>query len=126
MYDGDCGFCGWAVEKVLAWDRDGRIRPLPFQDPEADPFLDPVDPSARTTSWHLALPDGRVYSAGAAAAPLLRLLPGGAPLAAALGRFPRATERAYRAVAGNRDRAGRIVGKACSVPAAIRGRETKR
>ena len=118
VYDGECGFCRWAVEKVIAWDRGGRIRSLAVQDPEAESLLASVDPLARTTSWHLAMPDGRVYSAGAAAPPLLRLLPGGTPLAVVLGRFPRATERAYRAVASNRDRVGRAVGAACALPSA--------
>ena len=38
-------------------------------------------------SWHLVV-DGDVYSGGAAAAPLLRLLPGGRPLAPSWPRSP--------------------------------------
>jgi predicted DCC family thiol-disulfide oxidoreductase YuxK len=57
-------------------------------------------------SWHLVA-DGRVYSAGAAFPPLLRLLPGGRPLAALAAAFPGATERLYRFVSRNRDRLGR-------------------
>jgi predicted DCC family thiol-disulfide oxidoreductase YuxK len=68
------------------------------------------------SSWHLVAPDGRRYSSGAAAPPLLRLLPGGWPLAALLVAFPGVTDRAYQAVARNRDRFGRLVGQtACQV-----------
>lgn len=101
LYDADCGFCRWTVGVVLAWDRHRRLRPLPIQD--AGPLLDAVPPDRRMLSWHLVEPGGRVLSAGAAAAPLLRLLGGGRPLAALLARFPEATERAYRWVAEHRE-----------------------
>ena len=60
-------------------------------------------------SWHLAEPGGRVHSAGAAFAPLLRLLPGGRALAPVFERFPRASERGYRWVADRRSVLGRLV-----------------
>jgi hypothetical protein len=60
----------------------------------------------RMASWHLVLPDGRVRSAGAAFPPLLRELPGGAPLAALAERFPGAAERGYALVAGHRSLIG--------------------
>jgi len=47
----------------------------------------------RLASWHLATPDGRLHSGGAVFAPLLRLLPGGAPLALAVSAPPGLTER---------------------------------
>ncbi len=125
VYDGECGFCRWSVEKVLAWDRNNHIRPLALQDPEAERVLARVEPAARVTSWHLATPDGHVYSAGAAAAPLIRLLPGGKLLARLLARFPRATDRAYRWVARNRDHVGRVVGAACSITPAVRAGRAK-
>jgi predicted DCC family thiol-disulfide oxidoreductase YuxK len=116
LYDSDCGFCRWSVDKVLAWDRKGRVRSMELQDPEAGSLLDEMDEEVKMSSWHLLAPDGRVYSAGAAAPPLLRLLPGGKPLAALLATFPGVTERAYRVVARNRDRFGRLVGQtACQV-----------
>jgi predicted DCC family thiol-disulfide oxidoreductase YuxK len=116
LYDSDCGFCRWSVDKVLAWDRGGRVRPMELQDPEADSLLGGMEEDVKMGSWHLVMPDGRVYSAGAAAAPLLRLLPGGKPLAAVLASFPGVTDRAYRTVARNRDRFGRLVGQtACAV-----------
>jgi predicted DCC family thiol-disulfide oxidoreductase YuxK len=67
-----------------------------------------VDPELRLDSWHL-LSDGKVFSAGAAAEPLARLLPWGRPLAAVFGAFPGLTERAYRYVASHRDRWARLV-----------------
>ena len=92
LYDPDCGFCRVCVAVVLSWDRHGRVRPVPGED------LD---------SWRLILPDGTVASAGGAFSPLLRLLPGGAPLAWLTERFPRAAERAYRFVADRRTAFGK-------------------
>ena len=76
FYDADCGFCRWAIDKLLAWDRAGRLRPAALQGPEADRLLPGLSEETRMASWHLVV-DGDVYSGGAAAAPLLRLLPGG-------------------------------------------------
>ena len=76
----------------------------------------------RMGSWHLVV-DGDVYSGGAAAAPLLGLLPGGRPLAPWWRRVPGVSDRAYRLVARNRDRFGRLAGTRCEVdPQARRGR----
>jgi predicted DCC family thiol-disulfide oxidoreductase YuxK len=116
LYDSDCGFCRWSVDKVLAWDRRRTLRPLALQDPEAEALLPGMDEAQKMASWHLVTQDGRVYSAGAAAPPLLLLLPGGKAPATLLAAFPRLTDRAYGFVARNRDRFGRLVGaKACAV-----------
>jgi predicted DCC family thiol-disulfide oxidoreductase YuxK len=116
LYDSDCGFCRWSVDKILAWDRRARLRPVALQDPEANRLLGPMDADTKMASWHLVTADGRVLSGGAAASPLFRLLPGGRPLAALLSMFPGVTDRAYRMVARNRDRLGRMVGEsACRV-----------
>jgi predicted DCC family thiol-disulfide oxidoreductase YuxK len=116
LYDSDCGFCRWSVDKILAWDRRRRLRPLALQAPGAERLLGAMDAEKRMASWHLVTADGRIYSAGAAAAPLFRLLPGGRPFAALFSAFPGVTERIYRLVARNRDRLGRIVGEsACKV-----------
>jgi predicted DCC family thiol-disulfide oxidoreductase YuxK len=116
LYDEDCGFCRWSMTKILAWDRRGRIRPVPLQAPESDGLLGGMDAGRRMASWHLIAPDGRIHSAGAAVAPLLRLLPGGGPLARLAAAFPAATERLYRLIARNRGLLGRLVGgRACSV-----------
>jgi predicted DCC family thiol-disulfide oxidoreductase YuxK len=63
----------------------------------------------REASWHLVAPDGQVHSAGAAFTPLFRLLPRGRRLAAVFDRFPGATERGYRLVAGHRGVLGPLV-----------------
>jgi predicted DCC family thiol-disulfide oxidoreductase YuxK len=109
IYDSDCGFCRWCLGKVLAWDRRRALRPLALQTAEAQRLLVRMPSDARMSSWHLVDRDGVVHSAGAGFPPLLRLLPGGASLAALTARFPGATERAYRLVSGNRSIFGRWV-----------------
>jgi predicted DCC family thiol-disulfide oxidoreductase YuxK len=110
LYDSDCGFCKWSLDKILLWDRYGRLRPVAIQSAEGQRLLAELDPAARLDSWHLAGPGGELASAGAGAAPLARLLPGGRPLAFAFERLPRATDRAYRWVASHRDRLAHLVG----------------
>ena len=109
LYDEDCGFCKWSLDKILAWDRSRKLRPVPIQSAEGRRLLDSIPEERRLDSWHLVEPSGRVRSAGAAAPPLFDLLPGGRPLAAGARLFPRTTERAYRAVAGNRNRLARAL-----------------
>lgn len=109
FYDGDCGFCRWCVAKVLAWDRDGSVTPLAIQSPEAAELLADVQPERRLASWHFRDASGALFSAGAAFPPLLRLLPGGSPLAAFARRYPHGVERAYRVVASNRTVLGALV-----------------
>jgi predicted DCC family thiol-disulfide oxidoreductase YuxK len=110
VYDGGCRFCRWSLGWVLRWDRHRRLRPLALATPEADRVLAAIEPERRAASWHLIDAGGAVRSAGTAAPDLLRLLPGGHPLAALLARFPRATDRAYRWVADHRSAFGRPLG----------------
>ena len=110
LYDSDCGFCKWSLDKILLWDRRGRLRPVAIQSAEGQRLLSEVDPAARLDSWHLAGPGGELVSAGAGAAPLARLLPGGRPLAFVFERLPHVTDRAYRWVASHRGRLARLVG----------------
>jgi predicted DCC family thiol-disulfide oxidoreductase YuxK len=116
LYDRDCAFCRWSLDKVLAWDR-GRLRPVEIQSEEGQRLLAGIPEPARLESWHLVTPSGELRSAGAAAAPLAAMLPGGRPLAAAFRAFPRATERAYRWVASHRDLLTRLlrIDPACEV-----------
>lgn len=107
LYDRDCGFCKRSLEKILSWDRRGRLRPVPIQSEEGAALLASIPEKERLDSWHLVTPDKEVLSAGAAAAPLARLLPGGRPLAALLKAFPRTTDCTYRWVAANRGRLAR-------------------
>ena len=110
LYDEDCAFCRWSLDKILAWDRRRRLRPVAIQSEEGQRLLADVPESERLDSWHLVLPSGQVRSAGAAAAPLAELLPAGRPLAFLCRTFPGLTDRAYRRVAANRNRFARRLG----------------
>jgi predicted DCC family thiol-disulfide oxidoreductase YuxK len=116
LYDRDCGLCVWSAERLRAWDgRRERLRFVPLRSPEADELLRGIDPDARAGSWHLAVGD-RVWSGGAAIAPVMRLLPGGRPLSGLAERFPRTTDVLYRLVAENRSMIGAALGRrACAV-----------
>lgn len=115
LFDADCGFCRWATANLLRWDRAGRLRPVALQSAEVERLLASIPAELRGASWHLVT-HGRVRSAGRAVAPLLRILPGGRPLATLADLSPGATDAAYRWVARHRGRLGRILGeKACSV-----------
>jgi predicted DCC family thiol-disulfide oxidoreductase YuxK len=109
IYDGDCGVCKTLLALLLRADRNRRLTPLALGTPTANALLHDLTPEQRNRSWHLIDPAGQRESAGAAAPPLLALLPGGRLPAAVLGRFPRQTERAYRAVADNRATIGRWI-----------------
>lgn len=111
LYDADCGFCRWSLAWILRWDRRRRLEPLALQEDRATELLAPTPEAERMASWHLIAPDGSRASAGAAAGPLLRLLPGGQPLAALLEAAPGLTERAYGWVVANRGRLGRALGE---------------
>ena len=118
IYDGDCGVCQTLLALLLRADRHRRLTPLALGTPAADTLLHDLRLEQRNASWHLIDPTGHRTSAGAAAPPLLALLPGGAVPADVLARFPRQTERAYRAVADHRSTIGRWI------PSAIKRRAT--
>jgi predicted DCC family thiol-disulfide oxidoreductase YuxK len=111
LYDTDCGFCRWSTERILAWDRNGRLRPVALQDPEADELLRGMPEERKMATWHLVTADGEVYSGGDAVPELLRLLPGGTPLASLAAAAPGLTDRAYELVSRHRDRLARWLGK---------------
>jgi predicted DCC family thiol-disulfide oxidoreductase YuxK len=126
VYDEDCGVCRWSLDRVLRWDRHGRLRAAPIRSDEGDRLLADLAETDRLASWHLVAPDGRRLSGGAAAGPLARLLPAGAPVAFLAETFPRTTDRVYRWVARHRDSLGARLGEeACSVdPSRRSGRPT--
>ena len=109
LYDEDCGFCRWSLDKILAWDRGKRVRPVAIQSEEGSRLLAPIPPDTRLDSGHLVREDGKLFSAGAAAEPLARLLPGGRPLAAVFAAFPGVTERIYGFAARHRFRLARLL-----------------
>ncbi len=126
LYDEDCGFCRWSLDRLLRWDRRGRLRAAPIQGEEGGRLLADLSEEDRLASWHLVAPDGRRSSGGAAAGPLARLLPAGAPVALLAETFPRSTDRLYRWVARHRDSLGRRLGEqVCAVdPSRRSGRAT--
>jgi predicted DCC family thiol-disulfide oxidoreductase YuxK len=137
IYDSDCGFCKWSLALLLSWDRGGHaLRPLALGTTEADRLLADLDVEQRNASWHVVVdpsttrrdaaggalglepvgdaeapgrPAPLRYSAGAAFAPAVRLLPHGRIPAALVARIPRLTERTYRWVVGHRGALGRFV-----------------
>jgi predicted DCC family thiol-disulfide oxidoreductase YuxK len=111
IFDDDCGFCRWSIDRLRRWDRGDRIRLVTLRSAEADRLLAAMSAERRYASWHLVTPDGRVASGGRAVAPLLRRLPGGAPLAAIASAVPGPTDAAYRLVARNRGRLGELLGE---------------
>jgi predicted DCC family thiol-disulfide oxidoreductase YuxK len=119
LYDAECGFCKWALARLLRRDRASRLRPLALQSSAADALLAGLTLEERMASWHLVSPGGVRSSAGQALAPALRLLPGGRIPAAVISRLPAPTERAYRWVADHRSELSRWV------PAASRRRASE-
>jgi predicted DCC family thiol-disulfide oxidoreductase YuxK len=107
FYDAECRFCRWSLAWMLRWDRDRRLEPVALQDDRAGDLLGAMPEPERMASWHLVGPDRSIASAGAAAGPLMRLLPGGGPLAALAERFPGTVERGYGAVVRQRGRLGK-------------------
>ena len=116
--------CAWTVAVLLGWDRDGRLRPGAIQGADGRGLLADLEQQERLSAWHLVGPAGARSSGGAAIAPLLRLLPGGTPLAgaASLGagsqrtRLPlggRAPRGALEAAAGAGQAAGQAGGGTC-------------
>ena len=109
LYDADCGLCKWLLSWLLRRDRTRVLRPVALQGDEARELLADLSPQERMASWHLISASGERDSGGAALAPLLRALPGGAPAALVVARLPRLTDRAYRWVAANRTQLSRLV-----------------
>ena len=105
---------------VLAWDRHDRVVPLAIQDARGQALLSDLSPEERLASVHLVSPDGERLSAGAVAAPLLRLLPGGSIPASGIARLPRLTSRVYDWVANHRTQLSK------AVPAAMKRRASAR
>lgn len=110
LYDEDCGFCKWSLDKILAWDRRQSLRSVAIQSEEGQELLRSVPAAERLDSWHLRVPSGEVRSAGAAVPSLVEVLPGGRPLAFLFRSFPRITDRAYRFVAKHRSWFSRRLG----------------
>jgi predicted DCC family thiol-disulfide oxidoreductase YuxK len=111
LYDADCRLCRFAARVVARLDRSRSLALLGLEDPSADPFLEHVSGDERRSSLRLALPDGRMVSAGAAALGVFDRLPATRPLtrSVALLHAQPAAEALYAFVARNRGRLGRLV-----------------
>jgi predicted DCC family thiol-disulfide oxidoreductase YuxK len=111
LYDGGCRFCRFAARVVATVDRRGVLALLSLEDASAERLLAHVSEDRRGSSLRLALPDGRMLSAGAAALGALERLPATRPLAraTALLHTQPAAEGLYGLVARNRDRLGNLV-----------------
>ena len=107
LYDRDCGFCRWSLAKVLSLDRRRSLRPVALQDPEADVLLKGMNEERRYASAHVVTEDGSVFSGGEAVAPLVRLLPAGAPFSAVARLLSRPLNAGYRVVVRYRGALGR-------------------
>lgn len=75
IYDGECGMCREAVERVRRWDREHRLSYVPFQDESAVARFGIALP-ALAAAMHLVLPDGRLFAGADAVPELGKLLPG--------------------------------------------------
>lgn len=102
LYDGDCGFCAWALAWILRWDRARQLRPLAIQSDEGQRVLAHMEPALRLASWHACDERGELRSGSRALPALLERLPGGGPLATLVQRLPRLSAAAYEFLARNR------------------------
>ena len=75
IFDGACALCRRAVELLRGWDREHRLRFVPFQDEAVVREFDLALP-ALAAAMHLVLPDGRVFAGADVVPELGRLLPG--------------------------------------------------
>lgn len=122
LYDADCGFCTWTVDRIAARVAPGSIEIVPLQADRADELLGGrLDEAAKWASWHLVEPGGALYSGGEAIPRVLRHVRGGRLAARLAARLPRTTDAIYRFAARHRDRLGRVVrADRCRVPGAPR------
>lgn len=116
LIDDDCGFCRWSAARLRSWDRRGALRFETIQGRTGRELLRALPVDRRLEAMHAVTRAGTVRTGGAALPDILRVLPGGAPIARLAASAPGLTERAYRAVAARRDRLGRMLGQtACAV-----------
>lgn len=101
IYDGGCGICLHTRDLLAAWDRRGRFAHDTIVRHDAGLLAD-LDPETRYASWHAIHVDGRAEHGAPALAATLARLPGGAPLAAAMRRFPRVGAAGYAWFVRNR------------------------
>lgn len=111
LYDGDCGFCRWAMAWALRRDRGNVLVTAPIQSPTGEELLADLAPSDRLRSAHVIREDGGRRSGGAAAAEVLSALPQTQILGRLARSFPQMTALAYGALAARRRTLGKLVGE---------------
>ena len=110
LYDAECRLCRWTARVTVALDRREELAVLPLGDPAAGPLLASLPEDERSASWRLARAGGLLAGEGRGVPELLRVLQLTRPLGRLLGLVPpRALDAAYRLVARNRSRLGRLV-----------------
>ena len=109
FYDDQCGYCRWSVAQLLRLDREHRLRLIAIQSREGQRLLADVPAQQRLETAHLIDSQGRLFSGGAAAAPLADQLPALAWAAPLLRRFAAPVEGGYGWIAANRQKVGRLV-----------------
>lgn len=108
LFDGECRVCRRAVQGLRHLDRDGRVDPLPYQDPDVGRRFAWIPTEDLERAMHLVSPEGDAWAGAAALERLLTLLPGG-PGWRLLFRVPLVrplADRLYRWVARNRHKLG--------------------
>jgi predicted DCC family thiol-disulfide oxidoreductase YuxK len=108
LYDGQCAFCGRWSRRLARWDRQGRIRQIPFQERDNMPGLPQLSEVELGRALQVVLPDGQVVAGARGLIALLPWLPAGRPLGW-LARAPGLAwlaDRVYAAVARRRHRVG--------------------
>jgi predicted DCC family thiol-disulfide oxidoreductase YuxK len=106
LYDEGCGVCTRLGARAA---RRPGIAAEPIGSAAGAVFLRDLAPEERYAAFHVVDPLGRRWSAGAALAPLLDELPGGAFFAGVCRALPVLTERVYQLIARNRARLALIV-----------------
>jgi predicted DCC family thiol-disulfide oxidoreductase YuxK len=109
LYDAECAFCRWSLAHLLRRDPHEKLRIVPLQSPDAAVLLPRLTAAERAAAAHLVTADGRVFSGGAAALPLARLLGAGAQVVALLRVLGAVTPWGYRLIAANRALLSRVV-----------------
>ena len=118
LYDRDCGFCRWCSRQgARLGPARLDLRPVALQSEEAGRLLGGMPEDQRMASWHLVEPGRRgALRRRRLRAELLRLLPGGRPLAALAARAPR-RDRARLPLGGAApQRLGWAGQRACEAP----------
>ena len=115
VYDGACKVCGRMVKLLQAWDRNGELEVVPFQNTSVHDRFPWIPPEAYAEAMQLIGPGGRTWQGGDAVEQLLKILPYGGVLGWAfrIPGFNQLFGRFYRWFARNRYKFG--CGEHCQI-----------